>query len=440
MASILVVDDDENIARSLQERLQSSGHEVGVASNGREALRRIRHESPDLVLLDIQLPEMDGLQVLEKVRQEGIETTVVLITAYATLDRAVQAMRAGAYDFIQKPFEPAQIEQTIRRATERAALRRENQAFRLAEEEFEPVAEDPVTRALLETSRRAAAVPSTVLLLGESGSGKEVVARQIHRGSPRRDGPFVAVNCVALNENLLESELFGHEKGAFTGAVARRRGKIELAHRGTLFLDEIGDISPAFQAKLLRVLEEKSFQRVGGEETLRADVRIIAATNRDLKRMVADKAFREDLYFRLNVLSIRVPPLRERKGDIEPLARRFVAAACRDAHRTPVDLSADALRALQGYGWPGNVRELKNVIERTVALLDGDVIRAEDLPEDVRPADALPRGTFHAQVEEYRRRLIREALERNGGNQTRAAEELGLQRTYLARLIRTYGL
>ncbi|HYF00775.1 MAG TPA: sigma 54-interacting transcriptional regulator, partial [Planctomycetota bacterium] len=289
--------------------------------------------------------------------------------------------------------------------------------------------------AAAEVARKAARTDATVLLLGESGTGKDVLARAVHRWSPRGDGPFVAVNTAALPETLLESELFGHEKGAFTGATARRPGKFELAHGGTIFLDEIGDIPATTQARLLRVLQERAFERVGGTETLAVDVRVVAATNRDLKKAVADGRFREDLFYRLNVVSIALSPLRERKADLRPLAEHFLREI-----RPSTRFAPETLAALERHDWPGNARELRNAIERAVALADGDLLTPADLPQDVLSGTALPADSFHAQVEAFRRRLIQETLARHGGNQTRAAEALGLQRTYLARLIRQMGL
>ncbi len=423
MARILVVDDDAHIRQALAERFAARKFEVSSAGSGREAFAKICRERPDVVLLDLQLPEGDGFWVLKRLREEGVEATVVVITAFGTVDKAVQAMKEGAYDFLQKPFEPSLVEETVRRAMERTSLRRTVKAHSV----------EPTVIGLasaVELARKAARSDATVLLLGESGTGKEVIARFIHR-----EGPFVAVNAAALAETLLESELFGHEKGAFTGAQARRAGKFELAHGGTIFLDEIGDISPALQAKLLRVLQERAFERVGGTETLTVDVRIVAATNQDLKKRVAEGKFREDLYYRLNVISITLPPLRERRADIRPLAEHFLKEQKGAARFAP-----ETLEALERYDWPGNVRELRNAIERAVALHDGGEITPGDLPPEVLHSAALPADSFHGEVEEFRRRLIQETLARFGGNQTRAAEALKLQRTYLARLIRQLGL
>jgi len=440
MAQLLIVDDDAHIRDSLRDRLAARGHEVTTAVDGKDALVKIRRERPDLVLLDLQMPELDGIGVLQKLQQDGSDVTVVVITAFGTIERAVQAMKAGAYDFIQKPFEPALIEETVRRALERTSLRTENRALRLGRDETEPVAEDPKSREALDLASRAAKSAATVLLLGESGTGKEVLAREIHRRSPRAAGPFVAVNCVAIPETLLESELFGHEKGSFTGATGRRIGKVELAHRGTLFLDEIGDITAGFQSKLLRVLQERSFERVGGNETVAVDIRVLAATNRDLKAAVSEGRFREDLFYRLNVVSISVPALRERRGDIRALVKRFLEGACREGKRPVPRVAEETLRFLEGQAWPGNVRELKNVIERAVVLLEGEELGLDDLPAEMLVTGGGTPGGFHEQVAEFRRKTVRETLDRFGGNQTKAAEALGLQRTYLARLIRQMGI
>ena len=437
---LLIVDDDPSISASLRERFAAKGYAVATAASGREALERAR-QGTDLVLLDLQLPQGDGLSVLRGLRAEGIEATVVVITAYGTMEKAVEAMREGAYDFIQKPFDPALIEETLRRARERSALRRENLALREAAPAPGFIVEDPAMAEVAKTARKAAASDATVLLLGESGTGKEVFARRIHDWSPRASGPFVAVNCVALAETLLESELFGHEKGAFTGAVGRRTGKIELAHGGTLFLDEIGDISAAFQAKLLRVLQERAFERVGGTQTVEVDVRVLAATNRDLKRRVAGGAFREDLFYRLNVIALSLPPLRERPKDVPALAEHFAREAAREAKRPAARLTSEAMAVLRAHAWRGNIRELKNVIERAVVLSEGEEITPADFPPDLAAGpDGGGAAGFHGEVEAFRKKILRDALDKCGGSQTKAADMLGLQRTYLARLMKQYGL
>ena len=444
-ARVLVVDDDPHILEALQERLSARGFEVSLAADGDEALERAS-SVPDLILLDLELPRRDGQSVLEELRRRGIDSTVVVITAHGSIERAVAAMRAGAWDFVEKPFEPARLEETLRRALERDQLVRANAALRRTSEAETPLALAPAMQRLLQTARKAAESHSTLLLLGESGVGKEVLARQIHEWSPRCAGPFVPVHCAALSESLLESELFGHEKGAFTGADARRKGRLELAHGGTLFLDEIGDVPLDFQVKLLRVLQERCFERVGGNDSIEVDVRILAATHRDLAERIRTGLFREDLYYRLNVISLQVPPLRERPEDIEALAQRFVETLARETgHAQAPALTAHALASLRAHEWPGNVRELRNAIERALVLCDGEVIVAEDLPPDlVAAAERVPEDEgddgFHAQVEAARRAIIERALEASDGNRTAAAERLGLQRTYLARLIRKYGL
>ncbi len=435
---LLIVDDDRSIREALADRFKARWH-VLQAGSGKEALEAARAR-PDVILLDLQLPHGDGISVLRGLKAEGIETTVIVITAYGTIEKAVEAMREGAYDFVQKPFEAALLEETLRRARERSSLRRENKALRESAREPGFVVADPRMEAVSALARRAAASSSTVLILGESGTGKEVLARRIHAWSPRASGPFVGTNCAALAETLLESELFGHEKGAFTGAVARKAGKFELADGGTILLDEIGDVSAAFQAKLLRVLEERSFEPVGGTRPVEVDVRVLAATNKDLKKKVAEGTFREDLYYRLDVISITLPPLRERKGDVRALAEHFAAEVARESKRGPLRLSSEALDLLAAHSWPGNIRELRNAIERAVVLASGDEVTALDLPPDLLDRPAGVPGGFHERVEEFRRSVIREALEACGGNQTRAAEKLGLQRTYLARLVKQLGL
>ena len=441
---LLIVDDDAAIRASLAERFAARGYAVSTAGSGAAALEEIRRGA-ELVLLDLMLPRGDGLWVLRKLAEEGLEPTVVVITAHGSVAKAVEAMRAGADDFLEKPFEPGLVEEALRRARERMRLVAENQALRARERDgFDvdvgPIAADARMQRVLETARRAAQSDATLLLLGESGTGKEVLAQAVHRWSARADGPFVAVNCAALAESLLESQLFGHEKGAFTGAHERRLGCIEAAHGGTLFLDEIGDTSPALQSKLLRVLESRTLERVGGTRSIEVDLRVVAATNRDLKARVAAGAFREDLYYRLNVIALEVPPLRERPDDVEALARHFVAALAREVKRPALALSDEALARLRAHAWPGNVRELRNALEHAVVLAEGERIEAHDLPAELDGPAEEPGAGFHGRVEGFRRALLRETLEQTGGNQAEAARRLGLQRTYLARLVRKYGL
>ena len=443
-ARVCVVDDDPGIREALAERLGARGYAVSTAGSGEGALERAR-AGVDVMLLDLQLPRGDGFEVLEALRREQLDVTVVVITAHGTVEKAVRALRTGAYDFLQKPFEPELVEETLRRALERSTLRRANRALaaEVAAISDEGLVHEPggAVAGVIETARRAAASDATLLLFGESGTGKELLARAVHRWSPRAEGPFVALNCAALAESLLESELFGHEKGAFTGATGQREGKLEAAHGGTLFLDEVGDTSQALQVKLLRVLQERAFERVGGNATVSVDLRVVTATHRDLKAMVAAGEFREDLYYRLNVISLTIPPLRERRGDVARLADHFVARYGRETGRLDVRLSEGAAAALLAHDWPGNVRELQNAIERAVVLCEGGEILVEDLPPELLGAGgSTPPEGFHGKVEAYRKQVIEEALAATGGNQTRAAERLGLQRTYLARLIRKYGI
>ncbi len=428
MSRILIVDDEANLRQALVERFGARGFEVLQASSGREAVAAISKGHPDAVLLDLQLPEGDGFHVLAELKSRDLEATVIVMTAFGSIDKAVRAMKEGAYDFVQKPFEPALVEEAVRRALERSTLRRTLRAQ-------PPDASIIGLAAAQETARKAARSNAGVLILGESGTGKEGLARAVHRWSDRASGPFVAVNAAALAETLLESELFGHEKGAFTGAAVRRAGKFELAHGGTIFLDEIGDVSPALQAKLLRVLQERRFERVGGTETIEVDVRVVAATNRDLKKRVAEGAFREDLYYRLNIIPIVLPPLRERRAEIRPLAEHLLKQL-NPSRR----FGSETIECLERHAWPGNVRELRNALERAVALSEGEEILPGDLPPELLLGADAPPDSFHGQVEAFRRRLLQETLARHGGNQTRAAEALGLQRTYLARLLRQFGI
>ncbi|MCA8969001.1 MAG: sigma-54-dependent Fis family transcriptional regulator [Planctomycetes bacterium] len=441
--SLLIVDDDAAILDSLRERFEARGYAVTTARNGEEALEALNNR-PSLALLDLELPRGDGQSVLEEVARRGIDTTILVITAHGSVERAVRAMRAGAYDFVEKPFDTGLLEQSMQRALERSRLVRRVEATRAETATTKLVAESKPMHDLLDTARKVAESNSSVLILGESGTGKELLARFLHEHSHRADAPFVPIHCAALSESLLESELFGHEKGAFTGAVARKKGRLEIAHGGTVFLDEIGDLPESFQVKLLRVLQERSFERVGGTTELRVDVRILAATHRDLQQRIGEGAFREDLFYRLNVISLTLPPLRDRPGDVVALARSFVEVLAKDLGSAEPELDDDAIDALCKHSWPGNVRELRNAIERALVLGDGVSITTDDLPIDIwfggKDAESArdPVG-FHAQVEAARLRILEEALAACDGNRTRAAERLGLQRTYFARLWKKYG-
>ena len=458
-ARILIVDDDPDIALPLEKRLTGMGHEALIANNGTDGLRLIQQAQPDLVLLDLELPFVSGLEVLRQVRdkchpaEEGAPSVrvthttplIVILTAYGTIDRAVQAMQLGAFDFIPKPFTKDHLAVVIKKALDTVTLHRQVATLRKeVDDQFQPaMTTNKQMSAQLTIAKQAAASSVTVLLLGETGTGKEVVARAIHRWSPRSTKPFVAVNCAAFPEHLLENELFGHEKGAFTGAAKREPGKIEIAEGGTLFLDEIGDMPLTMQSHLLRVLNDRTFYRVGGTQEVRADVRFIAATNKDLHQAIRQGTFREDLYFRLAVLTVTLPPLRERLDDLPVLAEHFLTQPGKFGLSRRCLLSDSALQALQSYPWPGNVRELENVLTRAMVLCPGDTIGPEHLAlTTLTPTTSQAANTnivcfsYHKSMDAYSQRLIEEALRKNGWNQTKAAAELGLQRTYLTKLLR----
>ena len=368
--TILVADDDPYIGKVLTDRLEALGHRVLLAASGKGVLELLERHDPQVALLDIAMADITGIEVLKEIRRRGRDFPIVMITAYGSIDLTVQAMREGAYDFIPKPFKLDHIALVIQKAIEQQRLRRKVEI--LSEETDKRyqllIGKSSQMTQAVETARKAAQAKATVLLLGESGTGKELFARAIHNWSERKDGPFVAINCVGLSKELLESELFGHEKGAFTGAHQLKKGKVELAHGGTVFLDELGDILSEVQAKLLRFLQEREFERVGGTKSIRVDVRIVAATNRDIAAYVQDGRFREDLYHRLNVIPIRLPPLRERKEDIADLSQFFLKRFSLDAKKNFTEITNEALEKLTGYNWPGNVRELANVIEHAVVL------------------------------------------------------------------------
>jgi DNA-binding NtrC family response regulator len=437
---ILIVDDDPDIREILKDRLEPFGHPVLTAENGKQALNLVNKEDPVIMFLDLQMRVMDGMEVLRALKDfDNVE--IIMITAHGTVDSAVKAMKEGAYDFITKPFSMDHIDVVIKRALENDKLRRENLCLksRINSSIPEIVGKSAKLQDAIEVAKRVAVTPSTVLLLGESGSGKEVFANWIHNWSPRKDAPFIAINCVALRDELLESELFGHEKGAFTGAHDVRKGKLEIADGGTVFLDEIGDFKPELQAKLLRVLQEREFERVGGNRRIKVDIRVIAATNRDLQKEVKDGNFREDLFFRLNVVTISLPPLRHKKEDIPLLADYFLRRTCCNLNKPVIMISGPAMEHMKRYNWPGNVRELSNMIERAVILAKGTSITPEDLPLlHMRDMDheGMHGKTYHDAVRSYQKEIIKNALNESGGNQSRAAELLGLQRTYLSRLIK----
>ena len=441
--TILVVDDDPYIQQALEDRLNSLGYRVLLASDGKQALDILDHQDPQMALLDIELPGIKGLDVLKEIRNRGRDFPVVMITAYGSIDLAVQAMKEGAFDFIPKPFKPGHIALVVQKALERQRLKREVEV--LSEEvdrRYSLIAGKSLKMSYaIDTAKKAAATKSTVLLLGESGTGKELFARAIHNWSERKDTPFVAINCVGLSKELLESELFGHERGSFTGAHQLKKGKMELAHGGTVFLDEVGDISQELQTKLLRFLQEREFERVGGTEPIRVDVRIIAATNRDLDTSVKADRFRADLYYRLNVVPILLPPLRERKEDIPGLAQHFLERFSKETKKNFTEITQDALERLLVYDWPGNVRELANTIERAVVLGQSPKIHLRDLAPGIIATDTkAPSNSFsyHEAIDSYRREVILQALAQTQGNRAAAARLLGLERSYLLRLMKSF--
>src|SRR5512147_251353 len=391
---ILVVDDEEIVRESLGGWLEKDGYTVAVLPDGASALARLKEERWSILIVDLKMPGIDGLQVLERAKKNQPGLAVVMMTAYATVDTAVAAMKLGAYDYLVKPFDPEELSLMMQKIVAQQALLRENAVLRQAlKQEYrfrDLVSKSPAMQAIFDLARTAARSNSTILVLGESGSGKEVLARAVHQESPRAQGPFVAVSCAALTESLLESELFGHEKGAFTGAFARRKGKFEAADGGTLFLDEVGDIGPKLQLDLLRVLEERRFHRIGGNAPVDVDVRIVAATNRDLRKAVQDGRFREDLYYRLNVIPIELPPLRQRREDIPLLVDNFLERLSAEMKKPLEGISAEAMNALLSHEWPGNVRELRNVLERGAVVCTGTIIQLSDLGLPIR-ADLAPR-------------------------------------------------
>ncbi len=452
-AGILVVDDERTLRFTLSEALSDEGYRTYEAADGADAFTHLREQSIDVVLLDMRLKESgeDGLTILKSIKKDYPEVEVIMMTAYGKFDHAVEATKSGCYQFVGKPFQLDQIKAVVRGAMENAALRREVEVLRRGSRMRFPtdrvVGEAPGIQRVLDTVGKVAPSRTTVLLTGETGTGKEVIARAIHEASDVARGPFVAVNCSAVPENLLESELFGYEKGAFTDAKARKKGMFELAHHGTLFLDEIGDMAAGIQSKLLRILETGSFKRLGGTGEIEVQVRVVAATNKNLRREVAEGRFREDLYYRLAVIPIEIPPLRDRKQDIPLLAGYFLEHLNREMGRTVEGFTTEAEDLLKNYRWPGNVRELRNVVERAVLLSSGPRIEASGLPLEVL-APAAPSGSAPrdlpadepwslADAERY---AIQLALRRFEGNKTRAAEALGVSRQTLRAKIKDYGL
>ena len=446
-ATLLVADDDPGLRESLERTLTREGYRIVLASDGRAALERVQAGGIDLIVTDLKMPGLTGLELLRAAKAIAPDVDVILLTAFGTVEEAVKAMKDGAYDFLTKPFRREQLLKLIDKALERRDLIEKNKALQQRLDDLlghgAMIGASPAFRRMMTLVEQVANSSATVLVQGESGTGKEGVARAIHDRSARKSGPFVAVNCAALPEALLESELFGYEKGAFTGAAGRKEGRFELADGGTLFLDEVADLSLVTQPKILRVLQEGEFERLGGTRILQVDVRIVAATNQDVAEMVKEKRFREDLYYRLNVITIRVPPLRERPEDIRVLAQHYLRVYAAKNGRKLEGFTGEAIDRLEAYAWPGNVRELENVIERSVLLARKDRIDAEDLPEEVMGVKRPPRdaileliGTPLADIEQ---RLLDETLRITGGNKTQAAKLLGIDVRTVARKLERRG-
>ncbi|MFZ1731034.1 MAG: sigma-54 dependent transcriptional regulator [Bacteroidota bacterium] len=439
--TIMIVDDEPSVRQSLAAWFGDDGYTVITAQNAAEALQRMQESAVDIILLDIKMPGMDGLALQDRIREFNTSVIIIILTAFATVDTAVRALKAGAFDYTTKPVDPDELSHLVRNAVEKIRLQRENTALRENIDHLQFVddiiGESAPMQQVLELVKTVAPTDSTVLILGESGTGKELIARAIHMNSRRRYFPIIPVNCGALSESLLESELFGHEKGAFTGAQYRRKGKFEMAQGGSLFLDEIGTLSLKSQIDLLRVLEDREFNRLGGERTVKSDFRLICATNLDLEQEVKTAIFREDLYYRINVFTITLPPLRDRRADIPLLARHFVQRHAQSMNRATPELSSEAMDVLLTHDWPGNVRELENAIERAVVINKSGSIAPGDLPVQVGRGSVAPRGSSLADMEKDH---ISHMLEENSWNISRTAEQLGIDRVTLYNKIEKYGL
>ncbi len=451
MQKILIVDDEKSIRDLLTLMLRREGYRIVAAETADRAREMLEREAYDLVVSDINMPGTSGIDFLRRTREAGVETPVILITAFGSKETAIEAVKLGAFDYFEKPFDVSVVKSRVRHALDRVRLAEENALLRRElKGKYRLDGRSPRMREVLDLIPRIAATGSTVLITGESGTGKEQVARAVHYNSPRREGAFVSINCGAMTDELLESELFGHVRGAFTHAVANKKGLFEAADGGTIFLDEIGETSPALQVKLLRVLQERRIRRVGATSEIEVDARVIAATNRDIEAMVAERGFREDLYYRINVIPIHLPPLRERREDIPDLAAHFLSEFCRIIGKRIEDISPDAAEALSAYDWPGNIRELQNVMERAVALEPSATIRPESLPFEVRhpgrraPAQpgTLPEEGFdlEAHLETLRRDYMTEAMSRCGGVQSRAARLLGMTFRSYRYFAKKYGI
>jgi two-component system response regulator AtoC len=450
--TILVADDDSSIRSLLKQLLSDEGYAVVEATTGTEVVEKVKDTNPDLVIMDVRMPELDGIEALSKLRISSPKTSVLIMTAFGSSNNAIKAMELGAFDYITKPFELDKISHTVKRVIEYRDLTSEVQVLRdeissLVQTE-RIVGNSAPMQEVYKTIGKVAKSDATVLVTGESGTGKELVAEALHYNSNRRSGPLVKVSCAALPETLLEAELFGHEKGSFTGAMTQRRGRFELADKGTIFLDEIGEMSLPMQTKLLRVLQERKIERVGSSLPIKVDIRIVVATNKDLSKQVEQQKFRDDLFYRLNVINIHMPPLRERKEDIPALVEHFLAKHRYSATAQPAAISEEALKRLMEYDWPGNVRELENVIERAVVLSRGQIITSRELPFGDHDAEhdeegedvSVEKSFFKKSVSQFEKDLIMKALRDANGNRSKAAEMLGIYRRLLYAKIKEYGL
>lgn len=452
---ILIVDDEENVRRMLTTSFALAGHDTFCAANGREAQLLFEENPPDVVLMDIRMPEVNGIDAMKAMRSRQPKIPVILMTAYAEVETAVEALRCGAFDYVIKPFDLDELHMVIQRALQLQAMQQEirnlHQALTTSWQWGHILTNSPAMMDICKDTAKIALSQANVLISGESGTGKELIARAIHYNSRRSNGPFIKVNCAALPESLLESELFGHEKGAFTGAQALRQGLFERADTGTLLLDEIGEMPLTLQAKLLRILQEREFERVGGHKTIKVDIRIVAATNRNLQEMVDEGTFRGDLFYRLNVIHLELPPLRERHEDISLLANHFLQKFSSENQREIIEIDPIALSALEAWPWPGNIRELSNVIERAVIMSTGAVIFIEDLPAHFhQPVSSLPatdgkppsvgERNLKEEVKRHEKRIIQEVLEQQEGNRTRTALMLGISRRALMYKLQEYGI
>ena len=450
METILIVDDEKNYLVVLEALLGPEGYEILTTDNAPDALRQVREADLDLIITDMKMPRMNGMELLEEAKSIKPDLPVIIMTAYGTIELAVEAMKKHAYDYITKPFQNEQLKLTVKKALENYRLIKENRLLNEAlSDRFKYgniIGKSKPMLKVYDLIEKVAQSKASVLITGPSGTGKELIAKAIHYGSPRKDRPFVSINCGALTETLLESELFGHEKGAFTGAIAMKKGRFELAHEGTLFLDEVGEMPPSLQVKLLRVLQEMEFERVGGTRTIKVDVRVISASNRNIKDDVAEDSFREDLFYRLNVIHIEVPPLYERTDDIPLLVKHFIEKYRDDEGKNKVELSPEVWKALYSYSWPGNVRELENIIERAVVLNSGDMITLEDFPEELTGEQAefdvdrfIPSRVYLTDaLERIEEKMIRRALAQCNNIQAHAAKNLGITKSLIQHKMKKY--